>query len=49
MTHPRDMRDVSPYIDRPTIPEGMTVVEYRINRPNPKVPGVRQRLLAALR
>lgn len=27
----------SPYIDEPTIPEGMTLHEYRINRPRPKV------------
>jgi hypothetical protein len=24
----------SPYIDPPTIPEGMTAAEYRINRPS---------------
>jgi hypothetical protein len=27
----------SPYIDQPTVPEGMTLHEYRINRPKTKV------------
>jgi hypothetical protein len=27
----------SPYIDQPTVPEGMTLHEYRINRPKVKV------------
>jgi hypothetical protein len=27
----------SPYIDRPTVPEGMTLHEYRITRPKSKV------------
>lgn len=31
------MRTVSPYLESPTIPEGMSVNEYRINRPRPKV------------
>jgi hypothetical protein len=35
------------YLDPPTIPEGMTVAEYRINRPHRKVSGIR-RLVRAL-
>jgi hypothetical protein len=27
----------SPYIEQPTIPEGLTLREYRINRPKSKV------------
>jgi hypothetical protein len=42
------MRNVCPYIEPPTIPEGMTCAQYRINRPRPKVSGVR-RLLRARR
>jgi hypothetical protein len=38
-----------PYIEPPTIPEGMTVREYRINRPSRKAPGIRQLLRVALR
>jgi hypothetical protein len=42
------MDSVCPYIEPPTIPEGMTVREYRINRPQRRVPIVR-RVLVALR
>ncbi len=34
----------SPYIDPPTIPEGMTVNEYRINRPTVRVSTFRRAL-----
>jgi hypothetical protein len=40
-------RGVGPYLEPPTIPEGMTVAEYRINRPHRKVSGIR-RLVRAL-
>jgi hypothetical protein len=33
---------VSPYIEPPTIPEGMTCHEYRINRPKPKISTLRR-------
>lgn len=36
------MRTVSPYLDVPTIPEGMTIDAYRINRPKPKVSTIRK-------
>jgi hypothetical protein len=39
---------VSPYIEPPTIPEGMTCAEYRINRPAAKVSTIR-RLLGSTR
>ena len=42
------MRTVSPYIEPPTIPEGMTFWEYRINRPPAKVSKIK-RLLRATR
>lgn len=32
----------TPYIDPPSIPEGMTIQEYRINRPKARVPAVRR-------
>jgi hypothetical protein len=32
----------SPYIEPPTIPEGMTFNEYRINRPNVRVSKLRR-------
>jgi hypothetical protein len=35
----------SPYIDPPTIPEGLTVSEYRINRPQVRSSGGFRRLL----
>jgi hypothetical protein len=41
-------RTDSPYIYAPTIPEGMTVTEYRINRPSRKGRSVR-RLLGSRR
>lgn len=31
------MTTISPYIETPTIPEGMTIQEYRINRPIKRV------------
>jgi hypothetical protein len=31
-----------PYIEPPTIPDGMTIHEYRINRPTPRVSMVRR-------
>jgi hypothetical protein len=37
----------NPYLDPPTIPEGMTVWEYRINRPAPKVSTFRRMLRGA--
>jgi hypothetical protein len=37
----------NPYLEPPTIPEGMTVWEYRINRPTPKVSTFRRMLCAA--
>ncbi|MFL5842488.1 MAG: hypothetical protein ACJ77Z_18740 [Thermoleophilaceae bacterium] len=36
MTYP------SPYLEEPVIPEGMTIHEYRINRPKVKVSAVRR-------
>jgi hypothetical protein len=36
---------VSPYIEPPTIPEGMTFHEYRINRPKPRASTVRRLLV----
>jgi hypothetical protein len=39
--------ELNPYLDPPTIPEGMTVWEYRINRPAPKVPTFRRVLRGA--
>jgi hypothetical protein len=36
------MRTVSPYVEPPTIPEGMTLAEYRINRPAAKVYRIRR-------
>jgi hypothetical protein len=38
------MRTISPYIEQPTIPEGMTSAEYRINRPRAKRSAVRRLL-----
>jgi hypothetical protein len=35
-------RRVGPYLEPPTIPEGMTVAEYRINRPRRKGSGIRR-------
>ncbi|MFL5896319.1 MAG: hypothetical protein ACJ76Z_14560 [Thermoleophilaceae bacterium] len=43
------MSAVCPYIESPTIPEGMSVREYRINRPRRKVPRVRRLLRPVLR
>ena len=43
------MSAVCPYIEPPTIPEGMRVREYRINRPRRKASRVRRLLRAALR
>ena len=39
------MTETCPYIEPPTIPEGLTCAEYRINRPLPKAPRVRRRLM----
>jgi hypothetical protein len=41
------MESVCPYIVPPTIPEGMTVREYRINRPRRRVPIVRRVLVGS--
>lgn len=38
-----------PYIEPPTIPEGMSLREYRINRPQRKFSVVRRLLRPALR
>jgi hypothetical protein len=35
------MNSPSPYLEEPAIPEGMTIQEYRINRPKVKVSTVR--------
>jgi hypothetical protein len=37
----------NPYLEPPTIPEGMTVWEYRINRPAPKVSTFRRMIRGA--
>jgi hypothetical protein len=34
----------SPYLEPPTIPEGMSVHEYRINRPHVRATGIRRLL-----
>jgi hypothetical protein len=39
----------SPYIDPPTIPEGMTAHEYRINRPSVRASAFRRVLRAVAR
>jgi hypothetical protein len=43
------MRTISPYIEPPTIPEGMTCVEYRINRPTLKRSMIRRLLRSSRR
>ena len=40
---------ISPYIEPPTIPEGMTCHEYRINRPPVRVSAFRRMLRVAVR
>ena len=39
----------SPYIEAPTIPEGMTCHEYRINRPKVRTSGFRRLLRVVVR
>ncbi|HEX6715393.1 MAG TPA: hypothetical protein VF066_18520 [Thermoleophilaceae bacterium] len=43
------MSAVCPYIEPPTIPEGMSVREYRINRPRRRASRVRRLLTSAQR
>jgi hypothetical protein len=43
------VKPICPYIEPPTIPEGITVREYRINRPPRKVPILRRALGGARR
>jgi hypothetical protein len=43
------MSTACPYIEPPTIPEGMSLREYRINRPQRKLSLVRRLLRPALR
>jgi hypothetical protein len=40
---------LSPYIEPPTIPEGTTLHEYRINRPPVRVSALRRMLRVAVR
>jgi hypothetical protein len=40
---------VSPYIEAPTIPEGMTCAQYRINRPRRKASTIRRLIRSARR
>ena len=40
---------VSPYIEPPTIPEGMTCNEYRINRPRPRHSSLRRFMRVVVR